>query len=131
MSGRPILVVDDDPVILATLAQCLSDEGYTAETASNGLEALQIVRRMPPCVVLLDMQMPVLDGLGFAREVHNRRRNLKIIVMTAASDAAACAQRIEADGYLIKPFDLEHLFAEVERVWAPVGAPAREAASGM
>jgi CheY-like chemotaxis protein len=109
--------VDDDPVILATLAQCLTDEGYAAQTASNGLEALEIVRRMPPCVVLLDMQMPVLDGWGFAREVHSRRRDLRIVVMTAAIDAAACAERIEADGYLAKPFDLEDLLAEVQRVW--------------
>jgi CheY-like chemotaxis protein len=115
MEQCPVLVVDDDPVILATLAQCLAEEGYPIETARNGLEALEIAKRCRSLLVLLDMQMPVLDGWDFARAVAARRGDLKLVVMTAAHDARACAERLHADGYLPKPFGLNELLAEISR----------------
>jgi two-component system, chemotaxis family, chemotaxis protein CheY len=115
MAKPAVLVVDDDPMIAATVAEILKCEGYPTATAGNGLEALKRLERDHPRLVLLDMQMPVLDGWGFARVLQDRRRELKLVVMTAAADAARCAEQIHADGYLAKPFDLEHLLAEVTR----------------
>jgi two-component system, chemotaxis family, chemotaxis protein CheY len=115
MPKPAVLVVDDDPMIAATVAEVLRAEGYPTTTAENGLAALTFFERDQPRLVLLDMQMPVLDGWGFARVLQDRRRELKLVVMTAAADAARCAEQIHADGYLAKPFDLEHLLAEVTR----------------
>jgi CheY-like chemotaxis protein len=65
-----VLIVDDDLDIRETLADVLEDRGFATITASNGLEALQLLRRIaaPPSVILLDLMMPVMDGYGFLEE---------------------------------------------------------------
>ena len=117
MDKHPILVIDDDPAILETVSEILSDEGYPVELASNGAEGLQVLERMRPAVVLLDMRMPVLDGWKFARVLKERGIRLPILVMTAAQDARRWAQEIGADAYLAKPFDLLALLDTVERLY--------------
>lgn len=117
MKEALILVVDDDPAILTTLAEFLDMEGYQVATATNGREALGLVEDMDPALVLLDMRMPVLDGWGFARVLRERGRRLPILVMTAARDARVWAEEIDAAGYLAKPFDLTELLSAVERLW--------------
>ncbi len=109
----PILVVDDDQTILKTVADILGLEGYPVTTASNGVEALQVVERTRPSLVLLDMRMPLLDGWGFARQLRARGLSTPILVMTAAQDAGVWAREIGADGYLAKPFDLTDLLDAV------------------
>ena len=118
MATCRVLVVDDDPVIAATVAEVLAAEGYPTATAHDGLEALRQCERDRPELVLLDMHMPVLDGWGFARAVQQRRRAIKIIAMSATTDPARCAEEIHADGYLAKPFALDLLLAEVTRLCA-------------
>jgi DNA-binding response OmpR family regulator len=112
----PILVVDDDPAIRATVAEILELEGYPVETAPNGAAALEAVRRRRPALVLLDMRMPVLDGWGFARELAEQGIDLPILVMTAARSASVWAEEIGAAGYVSKPFDLTELLSAVERL---------------
>lgn len=115
MPSCSVLVVDDDPLILATVADLLDFEGYPVSTAANGAEALEVAATTRPAVVLLDMRMPVLDGWGFARAVRERDLPLAIVVMTAAQDARRWAAEIEAFGHIAKPFDADALLAEVER----------------
>ena len=116
MSG-PILVVDDDPIILDTVADALSLEGFAVLTATNGAEALEALARdaRPPQLVLLDMRMPVLDGWGFMQAVRARGMRLSVVVMTAAEDARRWAREIGATGVLAKPFELDQLMAAVHR----------------
>ena len=114
MPDQSILVIDDDPAILSTVADILTFEGYPVECASNGAEGLAAVERVHPTLVLLDMRMPVLDGWGFARTLHERGVELPILVMTAAQDARRWAQEIGAAGYIAKPFDLPDLLSAVE-----------------
>ena len=116
MSDGPILVVDDDPSILAVVAQILHFEGYPVQTATDGAEALAAVDEQRPSLVLLDMRMPVLDGWGFARALATRGEALPIVVMTAAQDARRWADEIGAAGYLAKPFELPDLLDVVERL---------------
>jgi CheY-like chemotaxis protein len=117
-----ILVVDDDPAILATVEEILTSEGYDVATAINGAQALEAIERARPALVLLDMRMPVLDGWGFARELRTRGVAVPVLVMTAAQDARRWAAEIAADGYLPKPFRLLDLLDAVERfVPPPVG----------
>jgi CheY-like chemotaxis protein len=119
MADCSVLVVDDDPSIRETLAEILALEGYPVETATNGAEALRLIARRMPGLILLDMRMPVLDGWGFAerfREEHEQ--GAAILVMTAAIDARRWAEEIGAEGYLAKPFDLMEALEAVGRFCA-------------
>lgn len=116
---RPILVVDDDPAILATVSEALDLEGFPVVTATNGAEALAAVDRNQPSLVLLDMRMPVLDGWGFMRAVRERGLTLTVVVMTAAADARRWGREIGAQGVLAKPFDLDELMRAVQRLRPP------------
>jgi DNA-binding response OmpR family regulator len=115
--AAPILVVDDDPSILHTVAAILAMENYQVQTARNGAEALAAVERTRPWLVLLDMRMPVLDGWGFARALRERGLQLPILVMTAAQDTRRWAEEIGAAGYLAKPFDLMDLLNAVGQLF--------------
>jgi CheY-like chemotaxis protein len=120
--GKPagtILVVDDDPAILSTVADILEFEGYEVEVAANGAEGLRVLERVQPKLVLLDMRMPVLDGWDFARALRERGIILPILVMTAAQDARRWAQEIGAAGYVSKPFELIDLLSAVASFHRP------------
>jgi urea transport system substrate-binding protein len=110
----PILVVEDDPIILSTVADILEFEGYRVETATNGIEGLACVERARPALVLLDMRMPVMNGWDFAHALEARGIKVPILVMTAAQDAKRWANDIGADGYVAKPFHLPDLLSAVE-----------------
>ena len=114
-----ILVVDDDPAILATVEEILMSEGYAVATATNGAQALEAIERARPALVLLDMRMPVLDGWGFAQGLRARGVAVPVLVMTAAQDVRRWADEIAADGYLPKPFRLLDLLDAVERFVPP------------
>ncbi|HEY1014942.1 MAG TPA: response regulator [Herpetosiphonaceae bacterium] len=110
---HPILVIDDDPAILDTVAEMLEFEGYAVQVAANGAEGLAAVERLRPALVLLDMRMPVLDGWGFASRLRERGIELPVVVMTAAQDAQRWASDIAATGYLAKPFEYQELLSAV------------------
>jgi DNA-binding response OmpR family regulator len=112
---RPILVVDDDPEILAMLRDFLESEGLAVRTAANGAEALDALDEVAPVLILLDMRMPVLDGWGFAEQVRERQLAYPIVVMTAAESARRWAEEIGATGYIAKPFDVSELLQTIER----------------
>ena len=113
---RPVLVVDDDVVILESIQLALMDEGYAVVVASNGQEAIERAREHAPCLILLDMKMPIMDGWAFAAAYREQPApHAPIVVMTAAHDSRARAAEIGADSFLSKPFDLEHLFDMVRR----------------
>ncbi len=111
-----ILVVDDDESILDFVREALSDYGYAASAAIDGAEALELARRQPPDLILLDMRMPIMDGWEFAVAYQREPGpHAPMIVLTAARDVEAIAEEIHADGYLAKPFTLDELVAVVER----------------
>ena len=118
MAESPILVVDDDDSIRQTVAEILEVEGYRVAEAANGEEALRLLSEDAPSLILLDMRMPILDGWGFARALRERGIRLPILVMTAAQNARLWAEEIGADGYVSKPFDLDHLLDQVQRLKA-------------
>ncbi|HEU5325212.1 MAG TPA: response regulator [Candidatus Limnocylindria bacterium] len=111
-----VLVVDDEPDIRATVSAMLEIEGYRVTEATNGADALAVVQREEPDLILLDMRMPVLDGWGFADELRRRGVRIPIVVMTAARDAATWAAEIAASDYLAKPFGFDDLISAIERV---------------
>jgi CheY-like chemotaxis protein len=118
--SKTILVVDDDSDILSLIVMLLEGEGYTVETAHNGREALQRVEQHLPDLILLDMNMPVMNGWEFARQFHARGSGqVPIVVLTAAEDARQRAAEIDATGWVGKPFDLEELFDAVQKYTHP------------
>jgi len=121
LARRPVLAVDDDPSILGLISEALSGEGYRVASASNGRDALELLEQDPPCVVLLDMRLPTLDGWGFARAMRERGIRVPVVVVTAADNASTWAREIGADAYLAKPFQLADLLAVVARFCAGRG----------
>jgi len=115
-TSLPVLVVDDDESIREFVSVALADEGYSVVTATNGVTALEAIRRQQPGVILLDMRMPIMDGWEFSRVYHaTPAPHAPIIVVTAARDAAGRAAQIEAEGHLAKPFELDDLLEMVGR----------------
>lgn len=111
---RRVLVVDDDPDIRGLVGGTLLEEGYEVVTASDGLVALERVRDYPPDVILLDMNMPRMNGWEFADAYRQLPgRHAPIIVFTAGPAAVTCARDIAAADFLGKPFDLDRLAALV------------------
>jgi CheY-like chemotaxis protein len=107
--ARRVLVVEDTPAVRQLLALALADEGYTVHTAQHGAQALALLDRSAPCVILLDLRMPVLDGAAFAQAYRQRPdADAHLIVMTAERRPAALAA-IAPAAVVPKPFDLEQL----------------------
>jgi CheY-like chemotaxis protein len=103
-----VLVVDDDRDIREALCELLEDEGYKVMSASNGQEALVYLNsREPPCVILLDLMMPVMDGWEFRRRQQNDPRwsRIPVVVITAAGKYGATS--IAAERILPKPLQLD------------------------
>jgi DNA-binding response OmpR family regulator len=111
----PILVVEDDPDILSSVADILDFEGYAVETAMDGSIALSILENVQPTLILLDMRMPVLNGWEFARILKERGIKVPILVMTAAQDARRWAEEIGAEGFIPKPFHVMDLLDAIAK----------------
>ena len=111
-----VLVVDDDPLIRDLVRDSLELEGYRVVAAEDGADGLGALRDAEPCVVLLDMRMPNVDGWEFARRYRARAgRPAPIVVMTAAENADRWCAEVAADACLPKPFALDDLYALVGR----------------
>lgn len=113
--ARPILIVDDDRDILAAERQVLAERGYTVREANDGAAALRQIDIEPPAMIVLDVQMPGIDGPTFARELRTRLRHVPLVILTAASDPKREADRCNAEAYLRKPFHPDDLLRLVER----------------
>jgi len=109
-----ILIVDDEPSILATMAPLLRARGYEVSTATSGHAALEAVDRQPPQLVILDLGLPDLDGIEVARRIREGRA-IPILVLSArgAEQDKVSALDAGADDYVTKPFGAEELLARV------------------
>lgn len=117
-ASRHVLVADDEPAIVEMIRDILEEYGFRVVTAANGAEALRLVEETQPEVVLLDMNMPVLDGEGFVAAVRERGLRIPIVIMTAGSSAKRWAAELGAEGYLSKPFELSNLIDVTNRLAA-------------
>ena len=112
---RPVLIVDDDIETLAVERQLLAESGFRVVEAHNGSEALQAMQADPPAVVVLDVQMPGMDGPSFARELRMGLRRVPLVILTGVADPRHEADRCNAEAYLAKPFDAQELVNVVRR----------------
>jgi len=130
MKTLKILVADDEAIIRMGLQKMLDRLGHDVLLASNGREACHLADTLEPDCALLDVRMPVMDGLA-AAEVIARGHALPIIMLTAYSDPELIerATRIPVQGYLVKPVTEEKLSAAIQVVYANFEETARHAAA--
>lgn len=112
-----ILVVDDEASIRRILETRLSMIGYNVITAADGEEALELLRKEVPNLILLDIMIPKLDGYGVCQEIR-KESDIPIIMLTALGDVADRITGLElgADDYVIKPFSPKELEARIRSV---------------
>jgi two-component system alkaline phosphatase synthesis response regulator PhoP len=112
---KRILVVDDESAILQTLRFNLARSGYQVSTAGDGRTALALVASEEPNLVILDIMLPVLDGIETCKEIR-RHSNVPIIMLTAKDQEIdkVVALEIGADDYVTKPFSLAEFMARVK-----------------
>lgn len=113
--ARPILVVDDDPSIRQLVGDVLEEAGYDVLLAADGAQALSVLADASPSLLLLDIQMPGVDGPALARELRMRLRQIPLVVMTGLARPEREADRCNAIACLPKPFDTDALMQVVRR----------------
>jgi CheY-like chemotaxis protein len=116
---RMVLVVEDDRDVREAITDVLVDSDYEALGVCNGAEALERLRAAPvrPCVILLDIMMPTMDGWQFRSEQQRdaSMKDIPVVVLSAGADASDVAAKMEAAGYLKKPVALEQLLGVVNQ----------------
>ncbi len=118
-SGRKrILVVDDDDAVRIGLDNVLATEGYEVVTASNGIQALAVLRRQPCDLALLDMNMPLLNGWGTIGELRRLDRWLPMIIITARPDQGTLARESGVE-LMEKPLNLPLLLRRIDALLHP------------
>ena len=109
-----ILIVDDEPQITRVLKTTLSSRGYLTRTASDGDDALQVIKEWSPDLVITDLRMPNLDGLQLCRHLRTKSQ-IPIIVLSVRGEERTKVEALDAgaDDYVTKPFSTNELLARV------------------
>ena len=109
-----ILVVDDEPQITRVLKTTLLSQGYSTREASDGFEALQMMKSWSPDLLITDLRMPNLDGLDLCRQVRAQSQ-IPIIVLSVRGEERSKVEALDAgaDDYVTKPFSTKELLARV------------------
>jgi DNA-binding response OmpR family regulator len=117
MSGRSILVVEDEEAIAEAVRVRLASEGYEVRVAGDGPEALRLAGDERPDLVVLDLMLPGMDGLEVCRELQ-RESWVPVLMLTARADEAdkVAGLAVGADDYMTKPFSLRELAARVRAI---------------
>ena len=112
-----LLIVDDEANARSALAELLREEGYIVETAADGLKALAKLAEFAPDLVVTDLKMPGLDGLGLLRKALEDQAEPAVVLMTAFGDRETAAEAVRAGAadFLTKPIDIDELSLVVAR----------------
>ena len=115
--ANKILIVDDEPFNLDLLEQELTDKGYAIERAADGREAMTKFESVRPDLVLLDYQMPDMNGLEVLKEIRKRESTVPVVMITAYGtiERAVEAMKEGAYDFIPKPFDPDHLALVVRK----------------
>ena len=118
MTGELILLVDDEPSILQLARMYLERENFRVETAGDGEQALEAVKRFNPALLVLDLMLPKLDGFEVCRRLRAENDQIAILMLTARDEDIDKILGLEfgADDYLTKPFNPRELVARVKAI---------------
>ena len=121
-----ILVVDDSADNLAVISLFLQQQGYRVVTANNGEDAVTIAAQMLPSIILMDINLPTLDGLGATRRIreNDALRDVPVVAITAFGTEGFQRAAYDAgiSGYLTKPIDLDRMHQLIARLLSPTGS---------
>lgn len=114
--AQTILVVEDDTGLQKYLKELLLDNGYSVQTASDGVQALNSIAKLPPELVLLDLGLPNMSGEAVCAEIRKKYPDLRVIILTAKDGVADIIHGLDlgADDYMTKPFLADELLARVK-----------------
>ena len=125
-----ILVVEDDPAIRQLILWMLDDRGYNVVSASDGREALNCATQYQPSLVILDLGLPIYDGVRVAGALRAGNHPApELIVVSADRDAQRKAASIGASTLIHKPFDIDVLLDAVDQVMSRPASPGTEQAA--
>ncbi len=112
-----ILLVDDDSSVRRVLQFKLEKRGYSVETASDGLEALQLLKENPFDLLLSDIRMPKMDGIELLGKAKSAQPNIKVVLITAHATVTQAVQAVKlgAFDYITKPFEDDELFVAIDK----------------
>lgn len=118
MDTKRILIVDDEANMCSIIQDILNDEGYEVMVAENGNEALQVVQRVPPDLIITDINMPCMGGLELLRVVKSHYPAVQFIIMTAFGELETYLNAMNngAFDYITKPLNIEMLKIMVAKV---------------
>ncbi len=126
VAAKLVLIVDDSLTIRKVTSRLMTREGYAVETAKDGFEALQAVGERRPDVILLDIEMPKMDGFEFAKLMKGdaKMRDIPIIMITSrtAGKHRKRAQQLGVDAYLGKPYQEDELLEAIRKALVPAAA---------
>jgi two-component system phosphate regulon response regulator PhoB len=121
--SMPILVVDDEDHLRRLLCDLLAREGYTTIEARDGAEAIDRVDQHAPDLILLDLNLPGLDGYGVLAKIRSRgdTKHIPVVVLTAKGDEDNEVRVLQAgaDDFLTKPFRARALYARLDKLLRP------------
>lgn len=116
--SKEILIVDDEPGVVAAIQFLMEQQGYTVRVAARGEDALDLIYEYTPDLVLLDIMLPGMSGWEVCELIRLNPdfRNVKIVFLTARGDEAEIARGLAlgANAYITKPFDNDYLIAKVK-----------------
>jgi two-component system chemotaxis response regulator CheY len=120
MSGKKILIVDDSETIRQRVAGALENAGFETLTAKDGVEGLVSVQRETPAMVILDVNMPRMNGLDMLDNLDVKKTGLPVLLLTTEVQPSlmARAKQAGAKGWMVKPVSLERLVDAVRKVVA-------------
>ncbi len=110
-----VMVIDDDAATARMIALALREDGYTVRSASDGQDALRKLEPEAPDVIVLDLEMPGMNGRAFYHELRGRGLDMPVVIVSAF-DARRGQRELGADTYLTKPFDPDDLLDKVREL---------------
>lgn len=115
---KTVLLIDDDIDLQQLTKIALKSRGYCVETANNGLEGLEKLQTIKPDLIVLDMNMPKLGGLGFYQKICDgkERPPYPVLVLTARINMEQLLTQMNIDGFMGKPFEIDELLQKVDSI---------------
>ena len=117
-----MLVIDDDDDLAEVVRQALRESGFAVATVRHGAAALDLIEQIQPDLILLDLRMPIMDGWSFVTQYRRSvKSNGRIVLLSGHPDVREISERLGADAYVGKPFELTQLLKTVQQQLGAIG----------